>query len=214
MALKVPVELSSTLIAGVLAPWARTLRFTTHNTEPALTLMAGKKPVVVALWHEELFALTCFGLRYGLDLATVVSQSRDGELIARVLQKLGYATARGSSSRGGVRALVAARKLMRQGKSVTVAIDGPRGPRRQAKSGVLHLAAATGAQLVPVRAVPSRAFVFKKSWDRFQLPVPFSSLSIIAGAPRVVASDVVESKELLELAASKLTFELESLVPA
>lgn len=184
MAIKVPAEFTSSVLAGLLWPWSRSLRFRVTGGREGHEAVEAGTPVVVALWHEELFALTCYGLKCRLNMATVVSQSRDGELIARVLEKRGFATARGSSSRGGVRALVSARRLLKQGRVMTVTVDGPRGPRRQVKPGALHLAQATpGCVLVPARASATWRYRVEGAWDKFQIPYPFSPVRVVFGEP-------------------------------
>lgn len=176
-------------LAGLLTPlyrlWAASLRLEVYGGEHLLGPAASGQRVVVALWHDELFAAIAFGLRHPLELATVVSQSRDGELIAGMLTRLGYLTARGSSHRGGVRALKAALRLLEDGRVVVVTVDGPRGPRHVAKEGAVYLAAKSGALLVPLRVGCHRAYRFG-SWDRFLLPWPFSRVVLRFGPPRTV----------------------------
>jgi lysophospholipid acyltransferase (LPLAT)-like uncharacterized protein len=104
-----------------------------------------------------------------------------------VLESFGFLTVRGSSSRGGMRALVAARKLMdEQGVGIIFTVDGPRGPRHKVKPGAVFLARLAGSPIVPVRVVMSRAKVFHRAWDKFQLPLPFSKCTIIYGDPVIV----------------------------
>lgn len=142
------------------------------------------RPVMLAIWHSELFTLTGYGMTV-LDgrLATVVSDSRDGELIAQVLSRIGYGTARGSSTRGGLKALIALKRHMDQGRIGVITVDGPRGPRHKVKDGAVYLAHKTGAMLLPVRCRPARVHVFERSWDRFELPMPFSRCPIRFGTP-------------------------------
>lgn len=142
------------------------------------------RPVLLAIWHSELFALTGYGLRnFDGRLATVVSDSRDGEIIAQVLERIGYGTARGSSTRGGLKALMALKKHMERGRIGVITVDGPRGPRHQVKDGAAYLARRSGAVLIPVRSRPERMRVFARSWDRFELPFPFSRCHVFFGQP-------------------------------
>jgi hypothetical protein len=145
---------------------------------------------ILCLWHEELFAITGYGFTKTRDLVTIVSQSRDGELITRVLHTLGHATARGSSSRGGLKAIFQAKRIMEREKRMAVfTIDGPQGPRRVPKDGPIVLAQLTGAKIVPIRAFPRHMLVFKKSWDHFQLPYPFTTCLVHVGTPYEVTQN-------------------------
>jgi hypothetical protein len=170
-------------IALAYRGWCRTLRYSVQGWERARPPQGQGAGIVFCLWHDELFPLPHLRRLTDRPLVTVVSQSRDGELLARVLERLGLSTARGSSSRGGLRALREAGRMMReQGADAVVTVDGPRGPRHQAKDGALYLAHRSGAMLAPVRLFMSRAKRFG-SWDRFQLPWPGSRCRVVVGAP-------------------------------
>jgi hypothetical protein len=180
---------SPRLLASILTPlvrlWGRTLRIKRLNldvfNDPHLR---AKRPVIV-LWHDEIFPL--IPSHEGEGMACVVSQSRDGELLAEVLHRFGFLTARGSSSRGGMRALVSARRVMDEhGVGVIFTVDGPRGPRHKVKPGAIFLANLAGSPIVPVRAVMERTTIFHKAWDKFQLPWPFSRCTITYGDPLVL----------------------------
>ena len=143
-------------------------------------LKAGE-PVCLALWHNELFPL--MHLREPGRFGAIVSQSSDGELLARVLESMDIVTARGSSSRGGVRAMLKAAQLMcKQGRVICVTVDGPRGPRHEVKEGIIHLASLGKAKIVPVRLF-MHCYKSFASWDRFQLPLPFSVVEVNFGQP-------------------------------
>ncbi len=133
---------------------------------------------------------------------TFVSQSKDGEIIARVLERIGHVTTRGSSTRGGVKALIKAARVMRDQKRMAVlTIDGPKGPRYEPKPGAIFLAKTAGALLVPVRAFPRRMHVFQKSWDRFELPYPFTPCPVRVGEPYALKNEKLDEKGLAEEAA-------------
>jgi hypothetical protein len=146
-----------------------------------------RQNVIYAFWHGHLLYLM---YRYrGRGVAILVSQSRDGEFLSRILQHFGLPTIRGSSSRGGQRSL---RELVRQtraGASAAIAPDGPRGPRHRAQPGIVALARLAGIPILPV-AVGARWKVEFHSWDRFLLPLPGSRIVVAYGAPMVVPSDV------------------------
>lgn len=134
--------------------------------------------VIFALWHGELLPPTFRHRR--TDIVTLASQSGDGEYITRVLHHWGFHVVRGSSSRGGDTALRELIRLVRGGRSIAITCDGPRGPRRQLKHGVLQIAQLTGAPLVPVGSAASRAWRLR-SWDRFVVPRPFSRICVAYG---------------------------------
>ncbi len=178
------ISVSPRLLGAILAPvvrlWGQTLRIERINAaglfEPAVQ---ARRPVVI-LWHDEIFPL--IPAHADVGLACVVSQSQDGELLSRVLQRFGLATVRGSSSRGGLRALIAAKRFMDEtGKGVIFTVDGPRGPRHQVKPGAIFLAEHAGSPIIPVRVIMEKSMIFQKAWDKFQLPWLFSRCSIIYG---------------------------------
>lgn len=163
-----------------------TLRFDAKTLQPSCT-------AIVALWHEGLiFPTAAFGKVHAV---TLVSQSRDGDMIAQIAGRLGWQVARGSSTRGGVRALrevLAKIKTREQNDNqggqggdaglsvVAVTADGPRGPRRVCKPGPVWLARQTGFDLVPLGVACTRARR-AKSWDRLILPWPGSSVVLVVG---------------------------------
>ncbi len=170
------------VLAWLVRAWHLTLRVERRNvevfTDPALR---ARRPVII-LWHDEIFPL--IPAHAGERMACVVSQSNDGEILAAVLKSFGFLSVRGSSSRGGMRALIAAKRVMdEQGVGVIFTVDGPRGPRHKVKPGAVFLADHAGSPIVPVRAVMSRAKIFHRAWDKFQLPLPFSKCTIIYGDP-------------------------------
>lgn len=183
MRIEWPTDRPGDLIGAILYPlyrlWCRTLRYTEINRAAIETHTRRGQPVVLCLWHDELFPLIY--LKKDLNIIALVSQSADGDLLAGVLERMGLETARGSSSRGGVRALLGAARRMREAKlCACVTVDGPRGPRHTAKEGALFLARRAGAPLVPIRLFMERAHAFG-SWDRFQLPLPFSRVTMVCG---------------------------------
>ncbi|MGE4442293.1 MAG: lysophospholipid acyltransferase family protein [Desulfomicrobium sp.] len=172
-------------LAWLVRLWHLTLRVERINTAVFTDPQLRAKRPVITLWHDEIFPL--IPSHAGERMACVVSQSQDGEILATVLKSFGFLTVRGSSSRGGMRALIAAKRVMdEQGVGVIFTVDGPRGPRHKVKPGALFLARHAGSPIVPVRVVMSRAKVFHRAWDKFQLPWPFSKCTIIYGDPVVL----------------------------
>lgn len=198
--MKIPIDPAwfAPLISVLYRLWIRSIRFTCVGDEPGFrALIKSGQPVVIALFHGEIFPVTGFGHRVTDNLVTFVSQSKDGEVIARVLERLGHATVRGSSSRGGVRALLQAKRIMeREGRMGVFTVDGPRGPRHKAKGGVIFLAQRAGAKIVPIRGYPNRAKVFDKSWDKFVLPMPFTRCVIHIGEPFMVTDETLDEPVL------------------
>ncbi len=190
--------LSPKFVSWVVPPlyklWCKTLRYTEVGRE-AFEQVAKDNPIVVCLWHGELFPLLY--TRRTLNMGVIVSQSKDGEYITQVLQACGFKTPRGSSSRGGATALLQAVKLMRDEKtSICVTVDGPRGPRHKVKDGAIFLAKQAEAFIVPVRVHMERAKIFHRSWDKFQLPLPFSRLTIYYGEAYSLADNVLEGENI------------------
>lgn len=198
--MRVNPSLVSPALTLLYRAWIRSIRFDDGGgLRVLLDAWASEKPVMLAIWHAELFSLTGYGLRR-LDgkLATVVSDSRDGELIAQVLTRIGYGTARGSSTRGGLKALIALKRYIDQGRIGVITVDGPRGPRHKVKEGAVYLAHKTGAVLFPVRARPASKHVFARSWDRFELPMPFCRCQVAFGEPLEFQGDKPTQEQLAQ----------------
>ena len=180
------INLSPEQVTPVLTPlflaWGATLRFRRHGFDNLLRARAEGTRVVFSIWHDELFPLAWLHKNEGV--VCVVSSSKDGEFLSQVLDRVGFNLARGSSSRGGLRALISAYKQMQtRGVDAVFTVDGPRGPRHEVKPGVVYLAAKADALVLPVRVVMSRKKVFERAWDRFQLPWPGARCDVYYGRP-------------------------------
>lgn len=149
--------------------------------------------VIGAFWHDSIVLATYFWR--GQSIVVVTSQSFDGEYIARFIQRFGFGAARGSSTRGGVGALIEMVRLMRKGYTTAFTIDGPKGPRRVAKLGAVLLAKKTGQPMLPMGIVSKRRRELK-SWDRFQIPGLFTRARVELVKPIHVPADA--SDEVLE----------------
>ena len=123
------------------------------------------------------------------SIAVLVSSSKDGEIIATALRKLGYGLVRGSSNKDSVRSLVFMIKTLREGKSGGFTVDGPKGPIYEVKQGIIYSAKKTGMSVVPCGAYCSSKWIFKKAWDRFEIPKPFSKLVYIIGEPMTIPEE-------------------------
>ncbi len=153
--------------------------------------------VIFAFWHGRV-AMMPFTVRAAMALRVLASRNRDGEIIAGIVGRLGVPSIRGSSKderknkdKGGAAALREMVAVLRDGKQIGVTPDGPRGPRMRVSDGVVTLARLSGAPIVPVASATSRRWIFN-SWDRLQLPLPFSTTVFVFGAPIYVSRDEVE----------------------
>ena len=200
------LPLATFLGAGFVRALGATWRFTVHDApEYAAALERGERLMYV-FWHSGLLPLAVFHQREGVSV--LVSRHRDGELIARVLERLGYVTARGSSTRGGdagVRGMLA---WAEQGRHLAITPDGPRGPAEQVKDGALYLAERAGCRMVPTAMAASPVRLLR-SWDRFRVPWPFARVVVSHGAPLApepeAGSGLEGARAALEVALSTLT---------
>jgi lysophospholipid acyltransferase (LPLAT)-like uncharacterized protein len=126
-------------------------------------------------------------------IVVMTSRNRDGEYIARVIQRLGYGVARGSSTRGSHSATVECLRALKNGKDIGLAIDGPRGPRYVAKPGAAYLARKSGSPVIPLNIAVERKWLMQ-SWDSFQIPVPFSRAIVLTGDPIYMGADATEEE--------------------
>jgi lysophospholipid acyltransferase (LPLAT)-like uncharacterized protein len=164
----------------------KTIRFEIDGWENWESAMATNRIPIYTFWHDRVFLSTYFWQRRGIVVMT--SQSFDGEYIARFIQRFGYGAARGSSSRGATGAVVEMARLMRAGCPTAFTIDGPRGPRYEAKMGSVLLAKKTGFPILPF-TIAARKFWQAKSWDRTQIPRPFTRARVYIAPPISVASN-------------------------
>jgi hypothetical protein len=130
----------------------------------------------LAYWHRE------------QGIHVLASEHRDGEMLGQTIRRLGFGHVRGSSTRGGTRAILELAALSRAGFDTAFTVDGPRGPRHVAKPGAIEVARLSGAAIVPVTAASRRHRSFA-SWDRFELPWPFTRVVVRYGEPLMVPRD-------------------------
>ncbi len=185
------IWLAGWAIALTYRLWCSTLRYEQLGRNLAEDLYAKGQPFILALWHNELIVPTyCRGKwRAG----AIISQSRDGEILTQIMRRLNFRSIRGSSSRGGVRALISAKKAMLLHREVLcITVDGPRGPRHKVKDGAIFLAQMTGVPIIPMRAYIPRAKVFHKAWDRFRLPLPFSRVCVLFGEAYTISPEALD----------------------
>jgi lysophospholipid acyltransferase (LPLAT)-like uncharacterized protein len=157
-----------------------TYRWLEQGTDHVARIASEKRQPIFAFWHGRILAATLYFRDRGIIVIT--SENFDGEWIARIIRGFGYGTARGSSSRGGVRALVQLKRDMASGHPAAFTVDGPRGPAKIAQPGALWLAGATGNPIVPFHLESTSCWTLK-SWDRHQIPRPGSEVAIAIGEP-------------------------------
>jgi hypothetical protein len=144
---------------------------------------------IFTFWHGRIFPATYYWRNRGIVVMT--SMNRDGEAIAQCIQRFGYGAARGSSSRGGFRALAEMARQIRRGRDTAFTIDGPRGPRYVAKQGPLLLALKTGAAIFCFH-ISMEHRIQLRSWDEFQVPLPFTRAVVLKAPPIWVPPDASE----------------------
>ena len=210
-------HLQAAAIAAVGTPVIEALGATYHWREAGAEHLRklerdGRQPIF-AFWHGRVLAATLYFRDRGIIVIT--SENFDGEWIARIIRKFGYGTARGSSSRGGVRALIQLKRDMAGGSPAAFTVDGPKGPARTAQPGVIWLAGATGNPIVPFH-IESSNYWTVNSWDRHQVPKPGSDVAIAIGDPiEVAATDeatVESTRAHLEEVLGGLEVEAKSMV--
>jgi lysophospholipid acyltransferase (LPLAT)-like uncharacterized protein len=185
------LRFSSAGFMGSLALGAlfRTIRCERIGFDPIEARPPLAKPVVFVFWHEQLLPLLYY--HRNRAIVSLVSDHRDGEYVARVLAQSGFETVRGSTTRGGVKGLKGLVRAARAGHDLAIAPDGPRGPAKDFKPAALAAARLTGLPVIPVAAHADRAWRLG-SWDRLQIPKPFTSVQIAYGAPLDVPRDASE----------------------
>ncbi len=188
-------------IYAVIRLVGATLRFRWDPFPPALSAAAG--PHIFCAWHNRLplsiFVYRGFMRAHGRPprLAAIVSASRDGAMMARLIELFGVQSVRGSSSRRGAQAMLELSRFAEQGHDLALTPDGPRGPRYVCKEGAVYLAQMTGLGVVPVSYHVGWKICLK-SWDRFQIPLPFSRVTVTFGEPLAVPRDASdEAREAL-----------------
>lgn len=198
----------------IITAFGRSYRWHETGTEHLDRIIREGRQPIYALWHGRIMP----GIPYLRDrgIVVIISENFDGEWIAGVVGRLGFATARGSSSRGGAKALVQLRREMRDGRPVAFTVDGPRGPHEVAQPGAVWLASATGNPILPFH-IESSAHWTAKSWDRHQIPKPFSHVAVAMGPPIEVPAGADEAaidagRRALETALARLKAEAGALL--
>ena len=168
-----------------------TLRWRVEGLQHLEAIHASGRQPVMGFWHGRILPATFYFRRRGIVVIT--SENFDGEWIARIIERFGYGTARGSTSRGGLKAMLQLVRAMERGKPAGFTLDGPRGPARVAQPGALWLARTTGNPVLPFHLEASRAWTLG-SWDRTEIPKPLSTVALVVGAPMEIAADATDAE--------------------
>jgi lysophospholipid acyltransferase (LPLAT)-like uncharacterized protein len=181
-------------IAGLLAgffykTYASTYRYEIDFEDPAdrsifFEDLAGREPtpgknLINACYHQD--DIACLPFFSERNICILISQSKDGQILASAVEYLGYQTVRGSSHRGGVAGLLAGMRKVMDGHKMTIAVDGPRGPIYKVKEGVTAMSEKAKRPIVPVRGFPTSKHVFEGSWNKATLPFPFTKIKLKIG---------------------------------
>ena len=176
------IWLGTWFLRALAATWRIRVYGRTPSRERALR---GEPAVVLSLWHGQMLPILC--AHRGEPCTVLVSEHRDGEIIARILAAFGFSAARGSSSRGGSRALLQLVQLVNAGHDIAITPDGPRGPRQKMAPGVLLIAQRTGSPIVPLVSHADHVWRLR-SWDAFEIPKPFARVTVLYDAPVTVSA--------------------------
>lgn len=153
-----------------------TWRVEVIESDGVKSFMKDNTPFVVAHWHHDELGILHLLKRY--HVACMISLSKDGALMAKVVELMGAKTSRGSSSRGAIQALKGVLRLAREGWRPSVAVDGPRGPIYKVKPGVVEIARVIKAPIFTISMCSSRSLISHKSWNKLELPLPFSRIIV------------------------------------
>ena len=177
-------RLQATVISAigypVIAALGSTFRWRQEGIEHLEAVSRSGRQPIMAFWHGRILPATVYFRRRGIVVIT--SENFDGEWIAGIIERFGYGTARGSTSRGAVKALVQLKRDMAAGKPAAFTLDGPRGPAKVAQPGAVWLAKATGNPIIPFHIESDRHWT-ANSWDHTQIPKPWSNVAIVIGEP-------------------------------
>jgi lysophospholipid acyltransferase (LPLAT)-like uncharacterized protein len=186
------------ILAASISAYLRLVRWTSKfeevNVHHFEDVWAARQDLIIAFWHGRL-PMIIYAKRPGMAIHVLISRSRDGEVISRVMSRFGIRSIRGSShdqrkrkDKGGAAALREMVGNLQRGEQVALTPDGPKGPRMRVSEGTITLARLSGKPIIPLGTATSRRWLFN-SWDRFQLPLPFSKTVFVYGPPFSVARD-------------------------
>ena len=204
---KLPLTVVPWIASLLMRAGAATLRRTDVGRHHVESCLAKGERAIVAFWHGRLLMMPF--VFPGHSAAILISQHRDGEYITRIAERLGYTVVRGSATRGGARAFKQLLQCLKDGSHVAITPDGPKGPRRQVKSGVIELSRLSHMPILPV-AFAAWPRTILKSWDQFLIPHPFGRAAYVWGEPIYVPENA--DKNAVEKLQSVLAERLDALV--
>ncbi len=146
------------------------------------------KTYIYALWHQNLIGAIFSHI--GEKFSMVISESKDGELVAVTCERFGHLPARGSSTRGGKRALIEIVKNVKSGVPGAISVDGPKGPAKIVKPGIIEVARLAECPILPLSPLAKSYWSFNKSWDQFRVPKPFTKIAVVIGEPIYVGREI------------------------
>jgi lysophospholipid acyltransferase (LPLAT)-like uncharacterized protein len=191
---RLQIPLIAAAVYSVIRALGPTLRYEVHGWQHAERVHAAKQRCIWAFWHRVIIPIAWWARDRGIVILNTTAF--DGQWTRKVIEWLGFGTAQGSSSRGGLRGLAVMAQRLEEGLDVGFTIDGPRGPRYVAKPGPVMLARRTGCPVMVFHIGVDRGITFEKTWDRFLLPKPFARAVILFAPPIYVPADA--GRELLE----------------
>jgi lysophospholipid acyltransferase (LPLAT)-like uncharacterized protein len=166
----------------------KTCRIKIIGQEKIQEIKNRKKPLIHTFWHRHIF-FTIYQFKK-TGARPLISQSRDGELVSQVAIEFGMNPIRGSSSKGGARAFLSLlHSIQNEKKDILITADGPKGPPREIKDGTILLAQKTNSIIIPICWASSRRKIFKKTWDQFMIPLPFSRITFAFGKPFTIGPE-------------------------
>lgn len=188
--MNVKMQTISVVGAAVIRCLGVSWRITTAHPDHLAAARARSPQVLFAFWHGRLLPLAFTHREQQVQV--LASEHPDGEMLGQVIRRLGFGHVRGSSTRGGARAIRELSRLITSGYDLGMTVDGPRGPRFVVKPGPIQIARISGAPIVPITTGSSRHKTFA-SWDAFELPAPFTRVRVQYGPPVWVPPDADEA---------------------
>jgi lysophospholipid acyltransferase (LPLAT)-like uncharacterized protein len=184
---RMQIPIIAALVYSIIKIIGPTLRFEVLGRANMERNWAGKQPRIWAFWHRCIIPITWYGRNRGIVVMNTTAF--DGQWTRKVIEWLGYGTAQGSSSRGGLRGLAVMAQRIKEGVECAFTIDGPRGPRYRAKVGPVLLARTAGTPIVVFHVAVDRGKTFERTWDHFLLPAPFARAILVSAPPIHVPQD-------------------------
>src|SRR6266481_4738909 len=202
---RIQIPIIAAAVYSVIRTLGPTLRYEVLGWQHAERVHAAKKQCIWAFWHRIIIPIVWWYRNHGVVVMNTTAF--DGQWTRKVIEWLGFGTAQGSSSRGGLRGLAVMARRLEEGLDCAFTIDGPRGPRYVAKPGPVMLARKTGCPIMVFHIGVDRGMTFERTWDHFLLPAPFARTMILFAPPIYVSKDA--DAEVMEAKHGEMQRELE-----